>query len=158
MSILNFSNLLWARSIENSSQSLQLGSFTNSSTARQLGHIRVSMYFDGSFSTENITLKVTDSLSSPTFTYESNTLVVQNIDTELESNTKFLTWVRFDFDKQWIEASTEYFVYMDAANYTETDSLSISGVFDYPVPMIGSRLSFYYSHPIAMQIFGYERD
>lgn len=157
MSIKNFSETLFAQPLIGSSIPSHLGSFTNDSTARQLGNIRVIMYFDGTFTGERIKLSVTDSLTSPTFTYDSNILLVKDIDPAIQDAGAWLGWIRFDFDKQWITPSATYHLVITATGYTETNDHSINMIFDYPVPWNGARQDAYSDHPIAFQVFGYER-
>ena len=157
MSILDFSDKLFSISIESSSLSTQLGSFTNDLTVRQLGHIRVLMFFDGLFNAESVILSVVDDPFSPSVTWASSSVKISSLDPVLLTDSAWLGWVRFDFGKQFIDASTEYFLLMDAANYTETDSLSINLVYDYPIPMNGTRLSSFQKHPVAFEVYGYER-
>jgi hypothetical protein len=157
MSIKNFSDVLFARSIENSVDTINIGSFTNDATPRQLGNIRILMFFDGIFSSESVRLSITDSLSSPTVTTISDWVSITDLDPSLSSDTNYLGWVNFDFGQQWLQASTEYFLVLGANGYTETATKSINTVFDYPLPVIGSREDSFQDHPAAMQIFGYER-
>jgi hypothetical protein len=156
MSILNFSDTLFSLSVEDSSVSSHLGSFTNDLDS-QLQHITVLMFFDGLFDTERMTLSVTDDLTTPTFTWASTAIRVKTVDSVLETDSAWLGWVRFDFAKQHLIDTNEYHLLMSATNYTETSSLSINMVYDYPVPMNGTRLDSFQQHPIAFQIFRLER-
>ena len=153
MSILNFSDKLTVLSIESSTSDQNLGSFNNGADARQLKHIKVFMYFDGQFSAEKLTLSITDSLTAPTVTYSSDTINVIDIDPLLISGTDFLGWVRFDFNKEWLDVSAVYYVYITSANYTESASKNINLVFDYPIPIYGTRLNMAQRHPVGMEIF-----
>ena len=157
MSILNLSDVLFTQSLGGSSSAVHLGSFTNDSTARQLGIVRVMMYFDGTFNGERIKLSVTDSISSPTFTWDSDTILVTDLDSTMATGANWLGWVKFDFGKQWVAASTAYHLTMTATGYTEADGHEITMVFDYPAPWNGSRQGLAQEHPIAFQVFGYER-
>jgi hypothetical protein len=154
MSIKNFSNQLFSISIPDSSTSIHLGSFTNDSTARQLGIIRCIMYLQGQMTGERLTLAVTDDIASPTFSWHSDAVLASQI---YSGSSGWLGWVRFDFSKQWLAASTEYQLLISATGNTETDDRSLNLVYDYPAPWNGSRQDQYNEHPIAFQVFGYER-
>jgi len=159
MSIINFSNKLWYMSIPDSSTSIDLGSFTTDSAGtQQLKHIKVLFYLAGDFDLETVTLSVTDSLTIPTETFTSDSIALKkDVDQDFSSGTSWLGWLRFDFDEQWINASSTYYIYIDAANYTATPS-DIGLVFDYPIPVNGTRLGAVEQHPIAFQIFGLKED
>ncbi len=156
MSILNFSNRIFTLSIDNSPNSEPLGVVTNSSTARQLGNVRVLMYFHGAFSGERITLDVKDVAGA--ITHTSDTILVTDIDPSFSGSVDWYGWVRFDFAKEWLKASTAYNLEINSTGYTESGSLHINMVYDYPAPVNGTRLSNYSQHPIAFQVFGYERN
>jgi len=157
MSIKNFSETLFVQPMLGSTNPVHLGSFTNDSTPRQISNIRVVMYFDGSFTGERVKLTATDSVGSPTFSWDSDIILCKNLDPTFETGAKWLGWVTFDFSKQWIYASTEYHLLMSATGYTETLDHSINMIFDYPAPWNGTRQDSYADHPIAFQVFGYER-
>ena len=157
MSILHFSDKLFSLSVENSSLDTHLGSFTTDATDGQIQYIRVLMFFDGAFTNETMTLKVQDDVYSPTETWSSTALRVVSVDSTLSTDTNWLGWVRFDFSKQHLLASTEYHLLMSASNYTETSSLSINMVYDYPIPMNGTRQDSFQDHPIAFEVYRLER-
>lgn len=153
MSILDFSNYLVGLPLTSSPSDKNLGSFDNGTDVRQIKHIRVLMYLEGQYNTEKLSLSITDSLTSPTVTYISDTINVIDIDASLKTDTNYLTWVRFDFNKEWLDSSVIYYVQIASTNYTEASGKSINLIFDYPVPIYGARLSNAQSHPIAMQIY-----
>lgn len=157
MSILNFSDIQYSESIVDSSAKTQLGSFTNSATARQVKYVRVLMFFDGAFTNESMKLYITDDLTSPTFTHESDSRLVTSVDSSLSGDTSWFGWVRFDFNKEWLAASATRYLYMGASNYTETNTKSINIIYDYPVPVNGTRQTDFEDHAKAFQIFSYER-
>lgn len=157
MSILNFSDTLMCISVAESTNDIHLGSFTTDSTDGQVEYIRVLMYFDGQFTNETINLLIQDTRLTPSTTWTSDTVLITDIDTVLSTDSNWLGWVRFDFDKQHILASTEYHLMMSAANYTETASLSINMVWDFPIPMNGTRQTWFSDHPIAFEVYRLER-
>jgi hypothetical protein len=159
MSILNFSNKLWYMSIPDSLTSIDLGSFmTGVEGKQQLKHINVLFYLSGDFDADSIILSVTDNLSSPTLTYSSSPIdIKKDVSENFASNASWLGWLRFDFDEKWLNASTRYYLYIDASNYDGISS-DIGLVFDYPITVNGDRLGAVNNHPIAFQIFGIKED
>jgi hypothetical protein len=159
MSIINFSNKLWYMSIPDSSTSIDLGSFTTDSEGtQQLKHVKVLFYLSGDFDLDSIVLSVTDSLSAPTLTYTSDIIrIKKDVSQDFANNASWLGWLRFDFAEQWLDASTTYYLYIDASNY-DGISTDIGLVFDYPIPVNGTRLGAVEQHPIAFQIFGLKED
>jgi len=153
MSILDFSDYLVGLPLTSSPSDKDLGSFDNGADARQIKHIRALMYFEGQYNTEKLSLSITDSLTSPTVTYTSDVINVVDLDPSLRTDTNYLTWVRFDFNKEWLDASGVYYVQIASTNYTEATGKSMNLIFDYPVPIYGARLGNASDHPIAMQIY-----
>jgi len=159
MSILNFNNRLLVNEIESSSINYDISSFTTVSNDKQLGHIRVWFYLKGPFAAnETIKVCITDSLTSPTYTYESNDVTLQDI-SSLSTSEHWLGWVRFDFNREWLYASTELFLYLRTSNYTLDGSHEIGAVIDWPVPVYGTYAGEEFDeHSIAFQLFTYEEN
>lgn len=159
MSIINFSNKLWYMSIPDSSTTIDLGGFTTDSEGeQQLSHIKVLFYLTGDFNRDAITLSIIN-VASPSYTLSSDPITIKkDVGQEFSSGASWLGWLRFDFsDNFWLYDSSSYTLHIDASNYPNTSGTTDSDVglvFDYPIPMNGTRQEGVFQHPIAFQIFG----
>jgi len=155
MSILNFSEhqfFIDLRS-DSDSQEVKLGSFTQSHNSK-LKHMRIFSYYQGAFTNEEMVLRITDSLTSPTVTYVSDPLLPANIE---GVGTHWLGWVRFDFNKEFIVDGTEYFMTISTANYTEGASKYIGFAYDFPnIQNEGQIGQGYNQYCVKFQLYGLE--
>jgi hypothetical protein len=158
MSIKNFSNELFMKCIMDSSTKEYCATFDQPANAAQLAHIRLLMYFEGQFTSESVELYCTDSIGSPTFTHQSASVKVTSLSDSLSlPGAKWMGWVRFDFDRQWIPASDTWIIQVGGSAYTKTHALFMGAVFDWPVPVNWTVQESFLDHPIAFQIFTAER-
>lgn len=127
MSIKNFSQQQYFTDVRNDTQEVNLGSFTQDRVTK-LGNIRLFLYLKGAFTNEQLTLHVKDHTDSPTTDFTA-TVDVSDVP---DAGTDWLGWVRFDFNKEFILSSTEYFLTIETANYTESASKYIGVAYDYP--------------------------
>jgi len=97
-------------------------------SSKELGHIRLFLYLKGSFNGERMTLKLTDSLTSPTVTYTSDEVLLS----QTGASSEWLGWVRFDFDKEWMIDTESYHLMFKVDNYTESASKYVGVCIDYP--------------------------
>lgn len=127
MSILNFSkNMYFLDAIDG--EYVEGGLITRTSS-REIGHIRVMLYLKGTLTNQRMTLRLTDSLTSPAVTYDSSEVLLSDID----KGDDWLGWVRFDFDKEWMIDTESYHLLFKVENYTESPTLYIGAAIDYPV-------------------------
>jgi hypothetical protein len=127
MSIEQFSEQQYFTDVRNDTQEVNLGSFTQDRVTK-LGNIRLFLYLQGAFTNEQLTLHVKDDPDSPTTDFTA-TVDVSDVP---DAGTHWLGWVRFDFNKEFINEATEYFLTIETANYTESASKYIGVAFDYP--------------------------
>jgi len=152
MSILNFSEQQYFIDLRSDSQQVKLGSFTQSKNSK-LKNIRIFAYLQGAFTSEELVLRITDSLTSPTVTFVSDTFFPADID---GVGSHWLGWIRFDFNKEFIINGTEYFMTISTTNYTESASKYIGFAYDYPNVQNDGVGSMFEDHAVKFQLYGLE--
>ena len=151
MSIQQFSNDQYFIDARSDTQEVNLGSF-NQDRVTKLGNVRLFLYLKGSFTNEQITLHVKDDPDSPTTDYTA-TVDISDVPT---AGSHWLGWVRFDFNKEFINESTEYYLTAETANYTEGTEY-IGFAFDYPnVQNEQTGGGWFLDYCIKFQLYGLE--
>ena len=151
MSIQDFSEQQYFIDTRSDTQEVNLGSFNQNRTTK-LGNIRLFVYLEGAFTTEQLTLHVKDDPDSPTTDFTATIDVVDIPDI----GTYWLGWVRFDFDKEFIVGSTDYYLTIETANYTESASKYIGVAYDFPNIQNEQTGSVYNDFCCKFQLYGLE--
>jgi hypothetical protein len=159
MSIKNFSRDKYIKTFD-SDEEIRLGGFSLASgNSGPLGKIRVFMYiqdFTALSGNESMAMKIYTSTNYENAYITSDTALLSNItfDTSDPLKVGFLGYLTFDFNNEYINSNFTYYPTVAISNYTPNgDNFYIGLAYDYPDPIYDNGGTFFYNHPIAMQIY-----
>lgn len=155
MAFKDFSENLFVRAID-TGETINLGGFTVANDI-ELQHLRVKIYIEDVTALGGSETYVVKAFGQSDFTNELFTSSTMNVSDITNIGTdNWLGFVRVDFNRQNMNASTEYYFSIEFSNYTRNGELFfIAGVFDFPFPVYDNSETAFNRHPIATQIFGY---
>lgn len=159
MSIYNFSEDKYIKTFD-ADEEVRLGSFSLASgKSGPLGSIQVFMYiqdFTALSGNETLTMKIYTSTNYSNVYITSDTALLSEITFNTSDPTKenFLGYLRFDFNEEWLNENFTYYPTVTVSNYTPNgDNFYIGLAYDFPDPIYDNSGTYFYNHPIAMQIF-----
>ena len=121
----------------------------------ELAHIRADLLIHGNLSGgERMRCKI-GLTSDDTAPYATSDWVTLTDTDDSDGSNDWLTWLRFDFDRENINKNQTYFVWLEIDSYTRVaDTFYVAVSFDWPTPTYGDKL-IHTTSTWAFQWFAY---
>lgn len=158
MSIKDFSEDKYIKTFDNDEE-IRMGAFMLAENkSGPLRFIRTLLYIQDYASlagNEQLTMKLYTSIEYENVYATSSVSRIADISiTSDVSKPNWIGYLLFTFDRENLNAKFNYYPTITISNYTRNaDSFYLGVGYDYPDPIYDNSGTFFYNHPIAMQIF-----
>jgi len=134
-------------------EEIRVGSFQTIKNL-ELKYIRLTIYIDGAIPTnEQVRVNIYSDIGTTSKIFSSEWSNLSEIN---GVSSRWLGWVRTDFDRQNINKELIYYPTIELNNYTRVPgSYYIGFCYDFPFPIYDNSEDLFYNHPLQMQLFGY---
>lgn len=152
MAFQDFSETLYIKTMD-TGEEIRVGSFATANNM-ELKYIRLTLYIDGATPTnEQIRMKIYSDSGFSSLLYTSDWSTLSDI---TGVSSRWLGWVRVDFNRENINKNKTYYATIESQNYTRIlGTYDIGFAYDFPYPLYDNSENLFYNHPIQTQIFGY---
>ena len=160
MAIVHFNEYKVVRIFEQN-QTMKIGGF-NSIKHGELKHIRPLIYINDTQSlvgTEKIKISLYADEYLQKKYIDSDLISISNIsstDPDYNTDWGWLGFVRFDFDRYFINKNNTYYLGATISDYTPSGSMYISMVYDWPDTIYNNGGVYFSEYSISMQIYMFE--
>lgn len=152
MAFLDFSKVQYIKTMD-TGEEIRMGAFKTANNM-ELKYFRVTLYVNGDISgNEELRVNIYSNAITTGLLYQSSWAKLSDIS---NLGTRWLGWLRLDFNREAINKRLYYYPTVEARNYTRNvNDYYLGFAHDFPYPIFDNGESLYYKHPLQMQIFGY---
>ena len=151
MAFKDFSKVQYIKTID-TGELVKIGSF-NTVNNLELKYMRLTVYVESmALTTEQIRINIYSDIDCTSKLFSSDWCTLSDIS---GLSSRWIGWVRIDFNRQPINKLLTYYAAIESQNYTRTASNYIGCSFDFPFPIYENNENDFYNHPLQFQLFGY---
>ena len=154
MAFLDFASTQYVRTID-TSEELRIGSFQTQDNF-ELSYIRLTAYIEGldKISSEKVGIKI---YSDDTYKHVIATSTAMSLSDIVGTGSRWLGWIRVDFNRENINKKLIYYPVVYTQNYTlDPVNVTLAFAYDFPYPIYDNSENLFYNHPLQHSVFGYK--